>query len=136
MKFSVEYLIRFQHCDPAGIVFYPRYYEMFCQVVEDWFADALHWDFATLERVRHEGIPLVHTSCDFLKPSKIGDRVTFDLTVAEIGNASFTVDITGRLGDEQRVRVRLVMAYVSTDAPMHAVSIPDELREAMERYRA
>ena len=30
--------VRFQHCDPAGIVFYPRYLEMINQTVEEWFA--------------------------------------------------------------------------------------------------
>lgn len=27
---------RFSHCDPAGRVFYPRYLEMFNNLVEDW----------------------------------------------------------------------------------------------------
>ena len=34
-------LIRFQHCDPAGIVFYPRFFEFTNQVVEDWFEEEL-----------------------------------------------------------------------------------------------
>ena len=136
MKFSVEYLIRFQHCDPAGIVFYPRYYELFCQVVEDWFEQALDWGFGKLSREQRGGIPLVHTSCDFLKPSRLGDRMSFDLGVAHIGTSSFSVDIVGRLGDEIRVKVRLVMAYVSTGADMRKQAIPDALRAAMERYRA
>ena len=31
-----EVLVRFAHCDPAGIVFYARYFEMINGVVEDW----------------------------------------------------------------------------------------------------
>ena len=31
--------IRFRHCDAAGIVFYPRYFEMMNDLVEDWFAE-------------------------------------------------------------------------------------------------
>lgn len=31
--------IEFNHCDPAGIVFYPRYFEMVNSVIENFFAD-------------------------------------------------------------------------------------------------
>ena len=34
-------LVRFADCDPAGIVFYPRYMEMFNALVEDWFREGL-----------------------------------------------------------------------------------------------
>jgi 4-hydroxybenzoyl-CoA thioesterase len=33
--------IRFQHTDPAGIVFYPRYFEILGQIIEDWFSHDL-----------------------------------------------------------------------------------------------
>ena len=36
-----EVLVQFAHCDPAGIVFYARYFEIINEVVEDWFEDAL-----------------------------------------------------------------------------------------------
>ena len=34
---SLALPIRFRHCDPAGIVFYPRFIEMAHSVVEDFF---------------------------------------------------------------------------------------------------
>ena len=33
--------VRFSHCDPAGIVYFPRYFDMINGVVEDWFAGTL-----------------------------------------------------------------------------------------------
>ena len=33
MAFIAQRKVRFQHCDPAGIVFYPRYFEMLNSVV-------------------------------------------------------------------------------------------------------
>ena len=33
--------IRFAHCDPAGIVFFPQYLVMINNLVEDWVTDAL-----------------------------------------------------------------------------------------------
>ncbi|CPO21707.1 4-hydroxybenzoyl CoA thioesterase [Bordetella pertussis] len=34
--FVSEVEVRFRHCDPAGIVFYPRYFEMINDFVEEW----------------------------------------------------------------------------------------------------
>ena len=39
MAFTVTQRVRFQHCDPAGIVFYPRYFEMLNATIEEWFDD-------------------------------------------------------------------------------------------------
>src|SRR5690242_12783792 len=39
--FQREVLVRFGHCDAAGWVFYPRYFEMISDFVEDWFEDGL-----------------------------------------------------------------------------------------------
>ena len=41
MSFTTTRKVRFEHCDPAGIVFYPRYFEMINGTVEDWFEEDL-----------------------------------------------------------------------------------------------
>ena len=46
--FKTHIKIRFNHVDAAGIVFYPRYYEMLNQVVEEWFEKKLDIDFKTI----------------------------------------------------------------------------------------
>jgi 4-hydroxybenzoyl-CoA thioesterase/acyl-CoA thioester hydrolase len=48
--------IRFGHCDPAGIVYTPVYFDLFNAAVEDWFAEALGHDYHAI--VRDEGIGL------------------------------------------------------------------------------
>ena len=40
--FEVPVLIRFAHCDPAGIVFHPQYFTIFNGVVEDFFREVVH----------------------------------------------------------------------------------------------
>src|SRR5260370_493059 len=35
--FVSQVQVLFRHCDPAGIVFYPRYFEMVNDLVEEWF---------------------------------------------------------------------------------------------------
>ena len=50
--FETDKLIRFHHCDPAGIVFYPQYFVLFNELVEDWFNAGLKVDFAAFHAVR------------------------------------------------------------------------------------
>ena len=46
--------VRFGHCDPAGIVFYPRYFEMLNALVEDWISEGLA-EYYAIELVRRAG---------------------------------------------------------------------------------
>ena len=40
--------IRFSHCDPAGIVYFPHYFDMFNGLIEDWYTQELGYDYAAL----------------------------------------------------------------------------------------
>ena len=48
--FYSDMLVRFSHCDPAGIIFYPHYFVMFNGLVEDWFNHALEINYADCGR--------------------------------------------------------------------------------------
>ncbi len=71
--------IRWGDCDPAGIIFYPRYFEIFDNATAALFERALgitkHAMFSTYE---FAGWPLVRTHARFLKPTRFGDDVTVD----------------------------------------------------------
>lgn len=128
--FSVEIPVRFQHCDPAGIVFYPRYFEMINQLVEDWFAGALDHDFQSLHEGHGCGVPTVRMECDFKRPSRLGEVLTFSLAVAALGRSSFTLDLAAACRGEERLRAKAVLTYVTLDT-LSPAPIPDALRAAM-----
>lgn len=127
--------VRFGDCDPAGIVFYPRYFEMFNNLVEDWCADALGTSFQELHGVRGLGLPTVHIETDFVATSKLGDRLGAALSVLKIGGASVTVSIRLRGGDRgERVRATLVLVLMDLQAA-RATRIPEAMRERMAQYQ-
>ncbi len=80
------------------------------------------------------GISTVHADCDFNLPSRLGDVVTFDLTVERIGSSAFTLGISAHSGGRERLRARLILAFVSLDDGIQAVTIPDAIREKMALY--
>lgn len=62
--FRAEKLIRFQHCDPAGIVFYPQYFVLFHELMEDWFNEGLGGNYAEYIREQGMGLPTVKVECE------------------------------------------------------------------------
>ncbi|HTA72856.1 MAG TPA: thioesterase family protein [Gemmatimonadaceae bacterium] len=131
-----DILIRFRHCDPAGIVFFPRYMEMFNDLVEDWCRDALGFDFNEIHLQRGWGLPTVHLDVDFRSPSVLGERLSATLRVNHIGTSSIGVDITlcGPDGAE-RVRGKSVLVFTRADTK-RAAPIPDELRARITQFYA
>lgn len=134
LVFSTPISIRFAHCDPAGIVFYPRYFELINGVVEDWCAQGLGMSFHEMHMVQGIGLPTVHIETDFVKTSVMGDELIAELRVTKLGRASTTVEIL-MLGLEQDLRLKaqlvLVMAQVQE---RKAIALPAQLREQMQKY--
>ena len=109
MSFSTEIEVRFKHCDPAGIVFFPRYFEMINDVVEDWFANDLGCPFHEL--VKENGAPTAQIQARFTAPSLHGDVLSFRLTPTRIGNSSLDYDLTAHCGDELRLRATATLVH-------------------------
>lgn len=131
--FTSEKLIRFHHCDPAGIVFYPQYFVLFHELVEDWFNRGLGIEYADFISRQRMGLPTVHIDCDFRAPSKIGEVLEMGLTVKRIGTTSFTIAVTVQGGGTVRVTANQVLCLLSLDTG-RVIAIPAELRERFERY--
>ena len=131
--FATEKLIRFHHCDPAGIVFYPQYFVLFNELTEDWFDQGLGVDFARLHGEQKRGVPVRRLECDFLSPSRIGERLTFTLALTRIGGSSLTARVEAAAGGIVRVRAILVLVYLSLETH-RPVRLPDELRAKLARF--
>jgi 4-hydroxybenzoyl-CoA thioesterase len=86
-------MIEWGDCDPAGIVWYPRYFEMFDASTGALFAAALGIRKAEMmERFEMAGFPMVDTHARFLAPCRFGDAVRIESTVKEFRRSSFDVE--------------------------------------------
>ncbi|MEP6869978.1 MAG: acyl-CoA thioesterase, partial [Novosphingobium sp.] len=92
MAFETSTQIRFAHVDGAGIVFYPRYFEILNAAVEDWFAEALGADFRSMHHERGIGVPTVQLNAEFLAPSLLGDELAVRITPRHVGRSSCTYE--------------------------------------------
>jgi 4-hydroxybenzoyl-CoA thioesterase len=84
--------IEWGHCDPAGIVFYPRYFDMFehstALLLEHALGMRKHQIGATYP---FDGHPLVSAQARFVLPTSYGDDVVITTSVVDLRRSSFDV---------------------------------------------
>ena len=135
MSFTRTELVRYQHCDAAGIVFYPRYVEMVNATVEDWFAERIGCSFAEIHGPMNAAIPAVSLTLEFFAPSRLGELLTFDLTVGRVGTSSVASRIACKGGDQVRFRAALTLVHISK-VDYRSRPWPEDMREILEHEAA
>ena len=102
--------IEWGDCDPAGIVYFPRFFEYFDACTNALFERAGLPKHEMIEKYQILGIPLVEARAKFIVPSSFGDSVLVESRVTEWGKSSFSVqhklfrgDVLAVEGFEKRV---------------------------------
>lgn len=131
MPFTTRAQVRFADVDPAGIVFYPRYFEMLNGAVEDWFEQNLGLDFATMHLDRRIGVPTVKLETEFVSPSRLGDRLDIAVTPRRLGRTSCGISVVFSGDGRERLRAQVVLVCMDLDNH-RPVEWPESVRAAIE----
>ncbi|MGY9047900.1 hypothetical protein P775_13100 [Puniceibacterium antarcticum] len=132
--FTIRRQVEFNHCDPAGIVFYPRYFEMISALVERFFADGMCFGWAEMGRTDGGmGTPMGDIHVRFQNPSRLEDWLDLSLAVKRLGRASVSFDITCVCKSQARFNCEATVVYASL-VGAKAAPWPDALRADMIRY--
>ena len=119
MLYRRPYAIEFNHCDPAGIVFYPRYFEMTNHVCENFFREAVGVSYADMIK-QGSGVPTVRIETNFRAPSRLGDVLEVTLEVVRLGASSVTFEMIGSGSDGVRLVVLITLVWVKEVAGVMA----------------
>ena len=124
-------------CDPAGIVYYPRYFAYFDNCTAALFEAAGLPKHEMLKTYRIVGIPMVDTRARFLAPSQFGDDVIVESSISKWGRSSFDVQHKLFKGDILAVEcleTRVWAVRSRSDAEkIEGQPIPDEV---MAKFRS
>lgn len=131
--------VRFGDCDPAGIAYYPRFFDWFHQAMETWFGERLGIPYAELIVEDRRGVPAVHTEADFRAPLPLGERAGIEVRVARLGRTSMALSfrVVGEDGTLRAVgRTDVVMVDLDPSSADHLKPLPIEgdLRARIEAY--
>ena len=124
--------IEWGDCDPAGIIFYPRYFAMFDHSTGLLISKASgmgkaemlkHYDFG--------GYPLVDTKARFIIPTRYGDDVVIESTFTRIGRSSFDIRHNIMKDGKLAVEGNETRAWVESDpndrTKLRSKPLPDDL---------
>lgn len=123
--------IEFNHSDPAGIVFYPRYFEMTNSLVENFFADVVGVSFAAMMKAG-QGVPTARLEANFMAPSRLGEKLEWSLDVIRLGRASVNCVAKAMVASSLRLTVDLTLVWVDGGTP---AAWPDAMRARFEDFR-
>jgi len=119
-------------CDPAGIVYFPRFFEYFDACTNALFEAA---GFRKAEMLKHYGlvgIPLVEASAQFHAPASFGDMLTIESRIVEWGNSSFRVEHelykSGVLAAQGREKRVWTVRDVGAKTGIRGQQIPEEVK--------
>lgn len=125
--------IEWGHCDPAGIVHAPRYFDIFGESTMLLFEQAgLPKKREMLATMVFAGFPMVDVSARFFVPTAYGDDVLVEADAPVFGNSSFTVahrlSLNGRLCVECVEKRVWTAPDVTRPGGLRAERVPDEVR--------
>lgn len=131
MSFTFSQTVLFQHCDPAGIVFYPRYFEMLNATVETWFARRLGHSFALLHGAMGSSVPTAQIQVTFVAPSRLGEDLDLALQLVRLGRSSADLRVDVTCAGAMRLRIASTLVHVAA-ATLRPAPWPEALRRMME----
>jgi 4-hydroxybenzoyl-CoA thioesterase len=111
--------IEWGDCDPAGIIFYARYFDIFDVSTTVLLERALGMKKSEyLKAYDFLGHPLVETRARFLRPTRFGDEVSIETAVAGCGRSSFKI--------EHRLTKAGVLSAEGYETRVWAIRHPDD----------
>lgn len=119
-------------CDPAGIVFNPRFFEFFDASTWLLFGTALGVKPQDLaEAFGIVGIPLVDARANFLKPVKFGDVVEIATQAKNFRRSSFEIEHRLSVGGELYIEGNETRVWAARDPndadKIKGIAIPPEV---------
>ena len=86
LTFTRTTRIEWGDCDPAGIIFYARYYDIFDVSTTMMLEHALGMNkIDYLKAYNFLGHPLAETRARFLRPTRFGDEVAIETAIVTFG---------------------------------------------------
>ena len=124
--------IEWGDCDPAGIVYFPRYVEYFDSCTVSLFEAAGLPKPQMLKDFQMAGFPMVDLHVRFFIPSTFGDDVEVESTIAEFKRSSFLIShklLRGEALAVEAVETRVWTVY-DPDKPgaLKSQAIPEEVK--------
>ncbi len=132
LTYTHRVIVEFGDCDPAGIVFFPRFFAMFDAATAFLLESASGSSRATVAaQAGILGWPMVDIRAQFHAPITYDDRIEIRACIAHVGRSSFKVEHKLYRDDQlcvECLETRVWTARNPQTRRLQATPIPDSLR--------
>lgn len=132
IHFRVTQKVLFRHCDPAGIMFFPRACEIVNDTVEALFDGPLGWRFDQMHP--DAGVPTAELNMTFKRPCRHGEVLRLEQEIKRIGSSALDLETRAMCEDELRFAATQTLVCVGREGrPMQwPAGVRDRLEEMMK----
>ncbi|MGF1511201.1 MAG: acyl-CoA thioesterase [Myxococcota bacterium] len=135
MRFRTQRRIGFGHSDPAGIAFYPRFFEWFHDAFEEMVEASTGVGYRTWVMERKLGFPAVQVACEYRRPVQFGDVADIEVFASRFTGRSATFEYrlrqVGQLAATASVKIVFLDMAMNRPRPF-PVDAADGLRVYLE----
>ena len=125
--------VRMHDSDMAGILYFPRQFRFAHDALED-FIGSFGYTLDQIFRHEHFIFVIVHAESDYLSTLRVGDKLEIHLTIAKLGNTSFTVRYEIYKLDKTHVGTVKTVHVTLDSVNRKKIPIPDHFRALLEPY--
>ncbi len=135
-RFTVQRIVNWGDCDPAGIIYTPRVLDYACETIDAWLREEMKssW-WHGHSSGKGPGLPTVHASCDFISILRPDQRLDLTLYIRKIGTSSIAFEVEA-LAEGGRLAFRVKMVSCTIELVHNrATPIPEWMRKKLEAYQ-
>ena len=131
--FTIKKKINFFDCDPAGILFYARLFEInhsiYEELIDSFNLKKDYWQSDIIV------VPIIKTDGEYLKPVKAGDLISINLSVTHLKQNSFELTYEWfKPAGEIVAKARTVHVFLDKKS-WKKVHIPEEIIAGLQSHQ-
>lgn len=125
--------IKLHETDAAGLLFFSRQFEIIHDAYES-LLEKMGFGFAVLIRKKTYFLPIVHAEADYKRPLFVGDLITVEVSISEVGRSSFTFSYQIKNSKKQIVGTAKTIHVTIDKKKRKAIPLPKNFREEIIKY--
>ncbi len=130
--FQYKRRINFCDCDPAGILFYGRIYQLCHEayevMIESFNLEESYWENENFI------VPIIHSEAKYRKPLLSGEIVEIEITVTNLKDSSFELTYLCKNSKEEVTNnVRTVHVFVNK-SDWQKIKITDQVKKGLQKH--
>jgi acyl-CoA thioesterase FadM len=133
-RFVYRRLILWGDCDPAAIVYTPRFLDYTLEAIDAWMTKILGINWYAMNTKLGIGGPIVHASLDFSSPAKGGERLDIAVDLAKATRSALTFAVTGSVAPKRKIYVAKVVVVIIDGKRFKSIDLPPQFRRRIDAY--